>query len=386
MTISVMSEATAPTMTLGVIVNPIAGMGGRVGLKGTDGPARLRRAIELGAPAAAAIRAGRALARIAPLRDRLRVCAAAGSMGSSITDALALDTTVVGSRRSDRSTVAEDTRVAAAEMAARGVDLLVFVGGDGTARDIYDATEGKVAVLGVPAGVKMYSGVFARNPEAAGDATFAYLYDRRGARRLRPAEVVDLDEDADRGGRTLRIYGRFSVPAGRSHTLGAKAQHSTTDESLLEALCARIVEEMEPDRLYILGPGTTIGRIRKQLSMEDRLLCVDAVRDGKPVGLDAGEPELLELLGRAPAATILAGVIGGQGSLFGRGNQQISAPVLKRVGAHNVVVICDEDKLLALDPKRLHVDTGDADVDRALCGYRQVRVAPQRSVVIEVTT
>jgi predicted polyphosphate/ATP-dependent NAD kinase len=109
----------------------------------------------------------------------------------------------------------------------------------------------------------------------------------------------------------------------------------------------------------------------------------------RPVGLDIGEAELLELLellGRAPAATILAGVIGGQGSLFGRGNQQISAAVLKRVGADNVTVICGEEKLAALDPMRLHVDTGDADVDRALCGYRQVRVAPQRSVVAEVTT
>jgi len=331
--------------------------------------------------------AGRALSKVVPLRDRLSVCAAAGPMGSAVTEALCFDTAVVGLRRAGRTTSAEDTRVAAAEMAARGVDLLLFAGGDGTARDIYDATAGEVPVLGVPAGVKMYSGAFARNPEAAGDATLAYLRERRAARRLRPAEVVDLDEDSDWRGRTLRIYGRFLVPSGRSHVLGTKAQRSSaTDETLLEALSAQIVEEMEPERLYILGPGTTIGRIRRRLGMEDRLLCVDAVCDSNPVGLDLGEAALLELLAEAPAATVLAGVIGGQGSLFGRGNQQISAAVLKRVGADNVTVVCGEGKLLDLDPMQLHVDTGDAGVDQALCGYRRVRVAPQRSVVVEVTT
>ncbi|MBS1892587.1 MAG: NAD(+)/NADH kinase [Actinobacteria bacterium] len=385
-----MSEATISSIdarrpALGLIVNPIAGMGGRLGLKGTDGPARLRTAIEREATATAGERAGRALARIVPLKDRLSVCAAAGPMGGTMAEALRLETTVVDAGRGGRATTAEDTRKAAAEMAARGVDLLLFAGGDGTARDILDATAGEVPVLGVPAGVKMYSGAFARSPEAAGDATVAYLGRRGTTPRLRAAEVVDLDEDSDWRARALRIYGRVWVPAARSQMLGAKAGRSVGDEVQLDALAAEIVAEMEPDRLYILGPGTTVGRVRRALGMEDRLLCVDAVRDGKPVGLDLGEAELLELIGDAPA-TVLAGVIGGQGSLFGRGNQQISAAVLKRVGADHVTVLCGEGKLLALDPMRLHVDTGEASVDGDLCGFRPVRVAPGRSVVVEVRT
>jgi predicted polyphosphate/ATP-dependent NAD kinase len=377
--------APRATRTLGVIVNPIAGMGGRIGLKGTDGPARLRTAIEREATATAGDRAGRALARIVPLKDRVRVCAAAGPMGGAVTEALRFETTVVDPGRGARATTAEDTRVAAAEMAARGVDLLLFTGGDGTARDIFDATAGEVPVLGVPAGVKMYSGAFARNPEAAGDATAAFLGHRGTPPRLRAAEVVDLDEDSDWRARTLRIYGRVWVPAARSQMLRAKAGRSVGDEALLDALAAEIVAEMEPGRLYVLGPGTTIGRVRRALGMEDGLLCVDAVRDRKPVGLDLGEAELLELIGDAPA-TVLAGVIGGQGSLFGRGNQQISAAVLKRVGADNVTVLCGEGKILALDPMRLHVDTGEASVDQDLCGFRPVRVAPGRSAVVEVRT
>jgi len=372
-------------MTLGVIVNPIAGMGGRLGLKGTDGPARLRTAIEREATATAGDRAGRALARIVPLKDRLNVCAAAGPMGGEVSEALRFETTVVDPGRGGQATTAEDTRKAAAEMAARGVDLLLFAGGDGTARDILDGTAGEVPVLGVPARVKMYSGAFARNPEAAGDATAAYLADLGARSRLRAAELVDLDEDSDWRARTLRIYGRVWVPAARSQILGAKASRAGDDEARLDALADEIVAAMEPGRLYILGPGTTVGRVRRALGMEDRLLCVDAVRDGEPVGLDLGEAELLELIGDAPA-TVLAGVIGGQGSLFGRGNQQISAAVLKRVGADNVTVLCGEGKLLALDPPRLHVDTGEASVDRDLCGFRRVRVAPGRSVVAEVRT
>jgi predicted polyphosphate/ATP-dependent NAD kinase len=302
-----------------------------------------------------------------------------------VTKALRCQTTVVHSGRRGRTTTAEDTRTAAAEMAARGVDLLLFAGGDGTARDIFDATAGQVPVLGVPAGVKMYSGAFARNPEAAGDATAAYLTDPGARSRLRATEVVDLDEDSDWRARTLRIYGRFWVPAARSQMLGTKAGRSVGDEAQLDALADEVVAEMEPGRLYILGPGTTVGRVRRALGMEDRLLCVDAVRDGRPAGLDLGEAELLELIGDGPA-TVLAGVIGGQGSLFGRGNQQISAAVLKRVGTDNVTVLCGEAKLLALDPLRLYVDTGEASVDAELCGFRRVRVAPGRSVVAEVRT
>ncbi|MBS1883989.1 MAG: NAD(+)/NADH kinase, partial [Actinobacteria bacterium] len=269
-------------------------------------------------------------------------------------------------------------------IAAAGADLLLFAGGDGTARDIHDAIGGAVPVLGVPAGVKMYSGVFARNAAAAGDAALDFL-SAPGPGRLRAAEVVDVDEDADGPGR-VRLYGELRVPAERSRLLAAKSRGAGDAEADLDRLAAAVVAEMEPGRLYLLGPGTTIGRIKERLGVDGGPLSVDAVLDRAAVGSGLGEAGLLALLDQHPRASALLGVVGGQGSLLGRGNQQLSAAVLRRLGADNLTVLAAADKLLTLQPQRLHVDTGDPEVDRMLSGYRRVRVAPGRTIVIEVGT
>lgn len=369
--------------TVGLIVNPIAGMGGRVGLGGTDGDARLRRARELGAEPAAPRLAALALGRLAPLRRRLTVLAAPGPMGAEVSAGLGFATTVLGAPPAG-ATSAADSRAAATAIAAAGADLLLFAGGDGTARDIHDALDATVPVLGVPAGVKMYSGVFARNAAAAGDAALDFL-SAPGPGRLRAAEVVDVDEDADTAGR-VRLYGELRVPAERSRLLAAKSRGTGDAEADLDRLAAAVVAEMEPGRLYLLGPGTTIGRIKERLGIGTGPLSVDAVRDRAMVGSGLGEAGLLALLAEHPRATALLGVVGGQGSLLGRGNQQLSAAVLRRLGADNLTVLAAAGKLLALQPQRLHVDTGDPEVDRMLSGYRRVRVAPGRTIVIEVGT
>jgi predicted polyphosphate/ATP-dependent NAD kinase len=365
---------------LGLVVNPIAGMGGRVGLKGTDGAAILRRAVELGATPVAARRAARALARLDGQRGELRVLAGAGAMGADLTREHGFRTESVGAAR--EPTQAADTRAAAAEMAWRGVDLLLFAGGDGTARDVHDAVGGAVPVLGIPTGVKMHSGVFAAGPEAAGDVAAAYL---RRPGRLVTAEVVDLDEAAVRDGRLVtRLHGRVRVPAEPERMLGAKGVARGARDADLEALCDEIADGLELGRLYILGPGTTTERILRRLGLRGTLLGVDAVRDGRLAGADLREDELLRLL--EPDTTVIAGVIGGQGSLFGRGNQQISAEVLRHVDPDRIVIVAAREKLLALDPPWLRVDTGDPEVDRRLLGYRRVRCSPRDSVVLKVTS
>lgn len=370
---------------LGLIVNPIAGMGGRVGLRGTDGPELLRRAIERGAVPAATDRFEQALRRLRP--DGLELLAAPGEMGAAAADALGLEVEVVGVSPTGEGswpTGRADTLAAAAAMSARGVDLLLFAGGDGTARDILQATAGAVPVLGVPTGVKMHSGVFAASPTRAGNAARAFLADRSARERLLDAEVVDAAEDPH-GSREIRLYGRLPVPAARLAALPAKSAAPASGAAALDALCREVAAEVGDGRLCIVGPGTTTARIERHLGVEGSLLGVDAIWNGELVGTDLGERDLLTLLVEDADARLVVGVVGGQGSLFGRGNQQISPSVLKRIGSERITVVCEQEKLLALATPRLHVDTGDRAVDRQLSGHRRVRVAPRREMVIEVS-
>ncbi len=368
---------------IGLIVNPIAGMGGRVGLKGTDGVAVLERALELGATPVAAGRTDRALARLEHCRGELQLVAAAREMGADLAEAHAFETEVLPRSGRRGASSADDTRAAAAELARRDVDLILFAGGDGTTRDIQSVVGDRLPILGIPTGVKMHSAVFATSPEHAGDVAASFLSD--GARAaLREVEVVDVDEDGVRDGRIeTRLYGAVCVPADRLRMQAAKSRSGPSDEAALAAVCRAFAEAMDPRRIYVLGPGTTTKRIAEQLEVPKTLLGVDAVRGGRLVGADLGERELLDLL-EGQAATLLLGVVGGQGALFGRGNQQLSPAVLRRIGVANVEVIAGLGKLLALDPPWLRVDTGDPDLDAELEGYRRVHVAPRRTVVYKV--
>jgi predicted polyphosphate/ATP-dependent NAD kinase len=370
---------------LGLIVNPIAGMGGRVGLKGTDGADVLERARSLGAIPFAAERTGRALTRLRSRNARVHVVAAAGEMGAGLASAGGFDTDVlsVGEERRGRVTTAADTRAAAAELERRGVDLILFAGGDGTARDIHDAVGERLPILGVPTGVKMHSGVFATTPESAGDVVATFMASLpRGI--VRQAEVVDIDEGSARAGSiSTHLYGAVCVPDDSARVQSTKARAVASDEIAVDAACAAVAAAMDPRRIYVLGPGTTTRRVMQHLGLPKTLLGIDVVRAGRLLGADLGEHELLAVLGDEPA-TLLLGVVGGQGALLGRGNQQLSPTVLRRIGADNIEVIAGLRKLLDLDPPLLHVDTGDPALDAALCGYRRVRVAPRRDVVYQV--
>lgn len=365
---------------VGLIVNPVAGMGGRVGLKGTDGV--VERARALGATPVAAERTRRALRRLERCRDEVTLVAAPGEMGADLAAAHAFRTEVLPGAHHGPTT-ADDTRAAAGELARRAVALILFAGGDGTTRDIHGVVGDSLPVLGIPTGVKMHSAVFATTPENAGDVACTFAAAPADA-RLREAEVVDVDEDALRGGTlATRLHGVALVPADSRRVQPAKASAAASDEQALDAVCAELAASMDPRRVYLLGPGTTTRRIMRQLGLEKTLLGVDAVRSGRLVGADLAEAELLELLERE-AATLIVGVVGGQGALFGRGNQQISPAVLRRIGVENVEIVAGLHKLLALDPPVLHVDTGEPELDAMLTGYRRVHVAPGRTLVTKV--
>jgi predicted polyphosphate/ATP-dependent NAD kinase len=363
---------------IGLIVNPVAGMGGRVGLKGTDGPDLLERALERGAVPVAADRAGRALARLHDLCDGVRLVAAPGRMGAELAQAHGFDTDVLPG--GGEATTADDTRLAAAELERRRVELIVFAGGDGTACDIHAVVGDRVPMLGVPTGVKMHSGVFATTPENAGDVVGAFVGSRPRC-PLREADVVDSEIAAD--AISTRLYGAARVPDDRLRVQAVKSRGAPPDEEALDAVCGAIAASMDPRRIYLLGPGTTMRRVARQLGIEKTLLGVDAVRAGRLLGSDLGERDLLELIADEPA-TMVIGVVGGQGTILGRGNQQLSPAVLRRVGIENIEIVAGLRKLLALDPAVLHVDTGDPELDLELCGYRRIHVAPRRTLVYRV--
>ena len=352
---------------MGFIVNPIAGMGGAVGLKGTDGKEILKKAVALGAKPIAPAKARSFLSHLKPVKDSVSLLVGAGLMGEDEARGLGFNLEVIGEPKGETS--AEDTKETAEEMLKLGVEILVFCGGDGTARDILDVVDLKVPVLGVPTGVKMHSAVFAVNPQSAANIVINYL---EGELPLREAEVMDVDEEAFRMGRlSARLYGYMLVPYEPTLIQGVKMASPATEDELRNqaAIAIYIIEEMEPDVIYIVGPGTTTRTIGDLLDEKKTLLGVDLFCNKKIIAGDVGEREILERI-RGRRAKIIVTPIGGQGFIFGRGNQQISPAVIREVGIDNIIVIATKQKLREL--RSLRVDTGDPELDRALRGYMRV--------------
>lgn len=369
-------------MKVGLIVNPVAGLGGSVGLKGTDGGAILRRARELGAHPRAGERATTALEEVARAGLAVEIVTCAGAMGEDPALAAGLRPTVVYRPPAGDDTTAQDTRRAARAMVEAGVDLLVFAGGDGTARDVTEAVGEAVPVIAIPAGVKIHSAVYAVNPRAAGDLIVRAL--RGGISRTREAEVTDVDEEAYRDGRlATRLYGYLRVPADRRLLQSGKVR-SHSEDAVAEDLGRVVAEAMQPGTTYVLGPGTTTRRVARRLGFEGTLLGVDIVRDGRLVAADVGEDRLLDELGAHNPAWIIVTPIGGQGYLFGRGNQQISGRVVRAVGIDHVIVIATPAKLAELRGRPLLVDTDDEDLNRQFAGHIAVTTGPGQRAMYAV--
>jgi predicted polyphosphate/ATP-dependent NAD kinase len=368
--------------TLGLIINPVAGMGGAVGLKGTAGPEILERAEQLGAIPKAHARAEQALAALLTRYDSFELLTFGGDMGESPAIACELRPQVIGTGSSPRTTP-EDTVKAARQMAERGVDLLLFAGGDGTARDICGAVGTSTTVLGIPAGVKIHSAAFASSPAAAGQVAASFLAGEIA--RVKEAEVMDIDEeDYRRGILSARLYGYLRIPDARRLLQGLKAGSAPDERTVQEAIAAELAERMTDDRCYIVGPGTTLKPLMEMLGFDNSLLGVDMVRAGKQIGKDLGEREILEKMADRPCGLILTPV-GGQGFLLGRGNQQISPDVVSRVGRENIIVAATPEKLTSLRGRPLLVDTGDEATDVYLCGYYRVITGYRDSAVYRVS-
>jgi len=363
-------------------VNPIAGMGGAVGLKGTDGHEVLEKAIRLGAVATAPERARQFLRGIEPIKHSVRIYAYAGIMGQrECLDEKITPFEVIGTAK--ERTEPEDTKKAALEMHRRGVNLLVFCGGDGTAKDIMDAIDMTVAVLGVPAGVKVHSSVFAINPVEAARVVFAFL---RGELPTKEMEVMDIDEDAFREDRlSARLYGYLLTPFRESLMQGMKISSLETENEIeaQRAVAKQVIEEMKESCCYIVGPGTTNRTLLETLGLRKTLLGVDVVKNRSVIAEDVNERQLLQLIEKEDAKIVVT-PIGGQGYIFGRGNQQISSTAIRKIGKENIIVTATKNKLYALAQKRLLVDTGDSNLDEQLRGYIRVITGYREETIVKV--
>jgi predicted polyphosphate/ATP-dependent NAD kinase len=315
------------------------------------------------------------------LKDEVQVITYPHEMGEDSARNAGMEPVVIGSIRSGETTP-DDTLQAAKEMAEMGVDLILFAGGDGTARNIYTAVGSTIPVLGIPAGVKIHSAVYAVNPRSAGEVAALYLEGK--VVNIKESEVMDIDENAFREGVvTAKLYGFMMVPEEKRFVQSVKSGGAHSEQVSVQGIAAEVVNNMEPDVVYIIGPGTTTRSIMDRLSLPNTLLGVDVVVNKQLVASDVTESQLLELL-KDEKAKIVVTVIGGQGHIFGRGNQQLSPRILRAVGKKNVTVIASKEKLISLSGRPLLVDTGDEELNQELSGYIPVITGFEERVMYKV--
>jgi len=359
---------------IGFILNPIAGMGGSVGLKGTDGCA-YNDALRLGAVRSSHLAAERALSSIG---DGISFVSAE-KMGSEVLDVLGIEHEVIRTKK--ETTTGNDTR-AVAKIMKECCSLILFCGGDGTARDILDAIGEDTPVLGIPAGVKMYSSVFATTPEDVREIVRAFV---NGNTVPTKREVMDINEEYHRNGiLASRLYGYLTVPYVPSLVQSSKGTYDAPDEyAEADEVAEYVLSEMDDDTLYIIGPGSTTGRIMERMGLKHTLLGIDAVFNHELAGYNMNESRLVDLIKKYEKKALILGIIGRQGFFLGRGNKELTPSVIRMIGIDNIILVSGVTKLN--DLKELHVDTGDPELDKELKGYRKVVFKYGRERVVKVT-
>jgi predicted polyphosphate/ATP-dependent NAD kinase len=371
------------TKKIGFIVNPIAGMGGKVGLKGTDGV--LNKAIKLGAKPIAENKALETLKEYIShfsSKDDLHWFTCAGIMGENELKKVKIKKIDIVYNPKSNKTSAIDTKNASKKFLERQVDLILFCGGDGTARNIFEVISNKIPILGIPAGVKMHSGVFGINTNAAAKMLHEFVNKRL---TIGDAEIMDLDEELYRKGKwNIRLFGIAKGIVEPTYVQVGKSTFETvTDDEVKDELAEHIIDEIEKniDYMFLFGSGGTIDYITKKLNLKNTLLGIDGVYNKKVVGSDLNEERILKLLQKYPKVKLILSPIGSQGFILGRGNLQLSPKVIKKIGLDNIIVVSTPAKLSSTP--FLRVDTGDKALDQlfknkefmmVVIGYRLSRV------------
>ncbi len=339
-------------LKIGFVVNPIAGMGGKVALKGTDGIKILKKAIERGAKPIAPIRAKQFLVSLTKNFKNFKIYTAGKDMGEDICRDLKISFETIYIPNSP--TTSDDTKKFV-HLANNLVDIIVFVGGDGTARDVMSEVKGNTPVLGIPSGVKVTSECFAINPEAASKIIIEFSK----SKKTFEAEVIDVDEDAYRNGiLKIKLYGYVKVPYIPQYIQSSKSPslNSENEKENQKAIARYIIENMKKDTIYFLGAGTTVSAITQLLSLNKTILGVDALKNKKIIKMDLSESEIYEMINED--SKIIISPIGKQGFIFGRGNHQFSARIVRKIGFKNIIIIATKRKVESIGNK-LRIDFYD---------------------------
>lgn len=367
---------------LGIIINPYAGIGGSVGLKGSDGEMIRTQAFARGAEQRAPQRMQRCLEFVNTLNHSIDIICFAGDMGETAARNAGFSPRILGAAQHNPSE-AGDTCAAARALLEEKVDLILFAGGDGTARLIADVVGTTQPVLGVPSGVKMHSGVYAISPEAAGEILKQLLTGQLV--NIAERDVKDIDEDAFRNGQVrARFYGTLLVPEDSQHLQQVKNAGTERDELAQLDVAQETIEQLQADTLYLVGPGSTTQVFLQELGLEGSLLGVDLLLNNELIALDVSATQILQYLDNfSGPAKIIITAIGGQGHILGRGNQQFTPGIVRRIGKENIHIIAARGKILALNGRPLLVDSNDPQLDQELigywpvvCGYRDVIMYP----------
>ncbi|MBU2892371.1 ATP-NAD kinase family protein [Colwellia sp. D2M02] len=379
---------------LGFIINPIAGIGGSVALKGSDGMAM--HALALGAKPKANERAALALEVLQPYKEQLSIYTASGEMGEHCAQQLGFNVNVVYQTQQVQ-THSDDTELAVRALIDEKVDVILFAGGDGTARNIANVVASEehfqVPVLGIPAGCKIHSGVYAITPKAAGRVI--ELMVTKELVTLTTGDVMDIDESLFRDGIVkAKRYSEMQIPSELRYVQAVKSGGKESDELVLQDIAANVIEEMAEynETQFIIGSGSTTAFLMAELGLENTLLGVDIVYQQALLCSDATETEIIESIEQHSGVTkLVITLIGGQGHIFGRGNQQLSPRVLRAIiaqegGKNNIVIIATKTKLAELANRPLISDTGDNGLDQILSGFMPVTTGYKDQVLYQVAT
>ena len=394
--------SSSARLKIGLLINPIAGMGGRVGLHGTDGEI-YKRALQLGAVEESTLRAKKSLALLKDFKDELTFYAVKGEMGGDLLTELSFSYYPVAYPSSDSGIAsskevkiirssAEDTKAIATQFLQSDLDLIVFAGGDGTARDIYSVVESKIPILGIPAGVKMRSGVFGLHPENVAQIIIQMM--NPANRRFAPAEILDRGPESAHYSASS-FFGVALTAYAPDLIQRSKSTHASTSEVGLAELAQTFANQMKSDRLYLLGPGSSTNLIAEALGISAQPSGVNAICNRALIGEDLSESDIFTLLDQRQDVQLILGVIGGQGYLLGRGNQQLSGAVIEKIGWERIYVIASSQKLLNLAPVQLYIDFNIDSVSGLTGGleletltppptFIQVHTANARSVVCRI--